>query len=110
MMYAIYDEETNCYFVSDSKTDCVKVFDVEGNFLYEIGRGRLSSPVGLAIDKFNNLIVCDTGNQRLVIFTTEGDYLTETEQCFHTPYFVAVSEDGDVLVTDYEKNCVYLFH
>ena len=110
MMYAIYDEETYCYFVSDSKTDCVKVFDVEGNFLYDIGRGRLSYPVGLAIAKCNNLIVCDTGNQRLVIFTTEGDYLTETEQCFHTPYFVAVSKDGDVLVTDYEENCVYLFH
>ena len=110
MKYAIYDEETDCYFVSDSKTDCVQVFDEHGNFLYDIGRGRLSCPVGLAIDKFNNLIVCDTGNQRLVIFTTEGDYLTETEQCFHTAYFVAVSEDGDVLVTDYEKNCVYLFH
>ena len=110
MMYAIYHEETYCYFVSDSKTDCVKVFDAEGNFLYDIGRGRLSYPVGLAIDKCNNLIVCDTGNERLVIFTTEGDYLTETEQCFHTSHFVAVSEDGDVLVTDYEKNCVYLFH
>ena len=105
MKYAIYDEETDCYFVSDSKTDCVQVFDEHGNFLYDIGRGRLSCPVGLAIDKFNNLIVCDTGNQRLVIFT-----ITETEQCFHTAYFVAVSEDGDVLVTDYEKNCVYLFH
>ena len=110
MKYAIYHEETDCYFVSDSKTDCVKVFDAEGNFLYDIGRRRLSYPVGLAIDKFNNLIVCDTGNQRLVIFTTEGDYLTEIEQCFHTPYFVAVSKDGDVLVTDYEKNCVYVFH
>ena len=110
MMYAIWHEETACFFVSDSKTDCVNAFDANGNFLYDIGRGRLSCPVGLAIDKFNNLIVCDTGNQRLVIFTTKGDYLTETEQCFHTPYFVAVSEDGDVLVTDYEKNCVYLFH
>ena len=110
MKYAIYHEETGCFFVSDSKTDCVKVFDANGNFLYDIGRGRLSYPVGLAIDKCNNLIVCDTRNQRLVIFTTEGDYLTEIEQCFHTPYFVAVSEDGDVLVTDYEKNCVYLFH
>ena len=110
MKYAIYHEETGCFFVSDSKTDCVKVFDEEGNFLYDIGRGHLSYPVGLAIAKCNNLIVCDTGNQRLVIFTTEGDYLTEIEQCFHTPYFVAVSEDGDVLVTDYEKNCVYLFH
>ena len=110
MKYAIYHEETGCFFVSDSKTDCVKVFYANGNFLYDIGRGRLSYPVGLAIDKCNNLIVCDTRNQRLVIFTTEGDYLTEIEQCFHTPYFVAVSEDGDVLVTDYEKNCVYLFH
>ena len=109
MMYAIYHEETDCFFVSDSKTDCVKVFDGQGNFLYDIGRGRLSCPVGLAIDKFNNLIVCDTGNQRLKVFTTEGDFLSETEQCFHAPYFVAVSKDGNVLVTDYEKNCVYRF-
>ena len=109
MMYAIYHEETDCFFVSDSKTDCVKVFDGQGNFLYDIGRGRLSYPVGLAIDKFNNLIVCDTGNQRLKVFTTEGDFLSETEQCFHAPYFVAVSKDGNVLVTDYEKNCVYRF-
>ena len=110
IMCAIYHEETACFFVSDSKADCVNVFDENGNFLYDIGRGSLLYPVGLAIDKCNNLIVCDTGNQRLVIFTTEGDYLTEIEQCFHTPYFVAVSEDGDVLVTDYEKNCVYVFH
>ena len=110
IMYAIYHEESSCFFVSDSKADCVNVFDVEGNFLHDIGRGSLLYPVGLAIDKFNHLIVCDTGNQRLVVFTTEGDYLTETEQCFHTPYFVAVSEDGDIVVTDYGKNSVYLFH
>ena len=110
IMYAIYHEESSCFFVSDSKADCVNVFDVEGNFLHDIGRGSLLYPVGLAIDKFNHLIVCDTGNQRLVVFTTEGDYLTETEQCFHTPYFVAASEDGDIVVTDYGKNSVYLFH
>ena len=110
IMCAIYHEETACFFVSDSKADCVNVFDENGNFLYDIGRGSLLYPVGLAIDKCNNLIVCDTGNQRLVIFTTEGDFLSETEQCFHAPYFVAVSEDGNVLVTDYEKNCVYRFY
>ena len=106
-----FHEKTGCYFVSDSKTDCVKVFDAKGNFLYDIGRGRLFYPVGLAIAKCNNrLIVCDTGNQRLVIFTTEGDFLSETEKCFHTPHFVAISKDGNLLVTDYEKNCVCLFH
>ena len=109
IMCAIYHEETACFFVSDSKADCVNVFDENGNFLYDIGRGSLLYPVGLAIDKFNNLIVCDTGNQRLKVFTTEGDFLSETEQCFHAPYFVAVSKDGNVLVTDYEKNCVYRF-
>ena len=109
IMCAIYHEETACFFVSDSKADCVNVFDENGNFLYDIGRGSLLYPVGLAIDKFNNLIVCDTGNRRLKVFTTEGDFLSETEQCFHAPYFVAVSKDGNVLVTDFEKNCVYRF-
>ena len=110
VMCAIYHEKTARFFVSYSKADCVNVFDVKGNFLYDIGRGSLFYPVGLAIDKFNNLIVCDTGNQRLVIFTTEGDFLSETEKCFHTPHFVAISKDGNLLVTDYEKNCVCLFH
>ena len=109
IMYAIYHKKTSYFFVSDSEADCVNVFDVEGNFLYDVGRGSLLYPAGLAIDKCNNLIVCDTGNQRLKVFTTEGDFLSETEQCFHRPYFVAVSKDGDVLVTDYEKNYVYHF-
>ncbi|XP_022780097.1 tripartite motif-containing protein 2-like [Stylophora pistillata] len=106
---AIYHEQTACFFVSDSKADLVNVFDEDGNFLNEIGGERLLNPTGLAIDKFNNLIVCDTGNQRLKVFTTEGDFLSETEKCFHTPYFIAVSNEGKVLVTDYEKNCVFLF-
>ena len=110
VMCAIHHEQTARFFVSYSKADCVNVFDVKGNFLYDIGRGSLFYPVGLAIDKFNNLIVCDTGNQRLVIFTTEGDFLSETEKCFHTPHFVAISKVGNLLVTDYEKNCVCLFH
>lgn len=109
VMCAIWHEETRRYFVSDSKADLVKVFDKNGNFLYEIGRGRLLNPFGLAIDKFNNLIVCDAGNKRLKVFTTKGDFLSETEQCFHRPRFIAVSKEGEVLVTDYEKDCVFLF-
>ncbi|XP_022780060.1 tripartite motif-containing protein 3-like [Stylophora pistillata] len=109
IMCAIYHEQTACFFVSDSKADLVNVFDEDGNFLNEIGGGRLLHPVGLAIDKFNNLIVCDTGNQRLKVFTIRGDFLSQTEQYFHTPHFVAVSDEGDVLATDYEKNCVFLF-
>ena len=109
VMCAIYHKDTDRYFVSDSKADLVKVFDKNGNFLYEIGRGKLLNPFGLAIDKFKNLIVCDTGNKRLKVFTTKGDFLSETEQCFHTPRFIAVSKEGEVLVTDYEKDCVFLF-
>ena len=109
VMCAIWHEETHRYFVSDSKADLVKVFNEEGNFMYEIGRGRLLNPFGLAIDKFNNLIVCDAGNKRLKVFTTGGDFLSETVQCFHTPRFISVSKKGEVLVTDYEKNCIFLF-
>ena len=46
------------------------------------------------------------------VFTTKEDFLSETEQCFHRPYFVAVSKDSShwlSLITDYEKNYVYHF-
>ena len=70
------------FFVSDAKANCIKVFSKEGKFLYNIGSegsgdGQLNNPLGLAIDKFNNLIVCDTGNRRLQIFGLDGTFVTK---------------------------------
>ena len=106
------------FFVSDLKTNCIKVFSKEGNFLYNIGSegtgdGQLNSPVGLAIDKFNNLIVCDVGNRRLQIFRLDGTFVTKIGGHYFNDFvalwYVAVSNHGNVFVTDCEKHCVYVF-
>ena len=102
------------YFVSYQKDHCVSVFNGEGTFLYDIGtlgrsKEKLNGPLGLAVDKFNNLIVCDSNASRLQVFTLEGKYVT-TITGFGSPQFVAVSKDGQLYVVDSEKKCVHVLY
>jgi len=65
---AVYHQDK--FFVSYSDAHCVKVFNSTGVYLYDIGSegsgdGQFLLPIGLVIDQFNHLIVCDGGNKRL---------------------------------------------
>ena len=58
----------NKFYVSYPWDHCIKVFDKTGVYLYDIGSkgshdGQLNYPVGLVIDKCNQLIVCDVVNR-----------------------------------------------
>ena len=106
------------FFVSYPHAHCVKVFNNAGVHQYDIGcegsgDGQLSCPVGLVIDKFNQLIVCDNGNKRLQLFTLDGKFVTKiTGQHFVSSYLynVAVNRNGNLLVLDRKKNCIYVYH
>ncbi|XP_068726344.1 tripartite motif-containing protein 2-like [Montipora capricornis] len=70
------------FFVSCSFDHCVKVFDKTGVYLHDIGcdgcnDGQFYGPAGLVVDKYNRLIVCDTGNHRLQLFTLSGTFLSK---------------------------------
>jgi len=113
---AVYHQDR--FFVSDNKANCIKVFSKEGKFLYNIGSqgtgdGQLKGPAGLAIDKFNNLIVCDVENRRLQIFGLDGKFVTKIDKHFlkdaGTPWSVGMSNNGKVFVIDILKGCVYVF-
>ena len=113
---AVYHQDR--FFVSDAKANCIKVFSEEGKFLYNIGSegpgdGQLNHPTGVAIDKFNNLIVCDRDNRRLQIFRLDGTFVTKIEEHFSKDggilHYVAVSNDGHVLVIDVSNDCVHVF-
>ncbi|XP_078359035.1 E3 ubiquitin-protein ligase TRIM45-like [Oculina patagonica] len=115
IFWAVYHQDT--FFVSYTRANCVKVFNKEGMFLYNIGSkgsdvGQLKFPTGLAIDKFNHLIVCDSGNDRLQVFTLDGKFLTKIEQHFckkNCLLSVAVTNNGHMLVVNGDENCVYVF-
>ena len=113
---AVYHQDT--FFVSYPYAHCVKVFNNAGVYQYDIGcdgsgDGQLSVPFGIVFDKFNQLIVCDDGKGRLQLFTPDGKFVTKiTGQYFINSFLfcVAVNKNGNVLVTDREKNCIYVFH
>jgi len=99
-------------FVSYGEEHCVSVFNDDRTFVYDIGTQRdtnekLNAPLGLAVDKFNSLIVCDSNAGRLQVFTLKGRYVT-TITGFESPQFVAVSKDGHV--ADKGKECVHVLY
>jgi len=69
-------------FVADADTGCVKIFDARCNYVAELGNSstsgsgngsaKLDRPLGLCCDSLGNVIVCDSGNQRVVLFSPEG--------------------------------------
>ena len=113
---AVYQQDK--LFVSYPKANRVMVFNNAGEYLYDIGREgsgdeQLRFPTGLAIDKFNRLIVCDVGSRRLKLFTLEGKYVTKVAGSFfgHTGILggCAVSNTGHLFVTDNYEHCIYVF-
>ena len=100
------------FFVSYLWAHSVKVFSKEGVFLHDIGSEgsaevQLTHPVGLAVDSFDNLIVCDTGSHSLKVFSLNGKFLTLIEEGISEPWFVIASKSGDLLVTDLSTHCVH---
>ncbi|XP_068676206.1 E3 ubiquitin-protein ligase TRIM71-like [Montipora foliosa] len=113
---AIYHKDK--FFVSYSYAACVKVFDKTGVYLRDIGcegsnDGQFNFPDRLVIDKYNRLIVCDTGNRRLQLFTLSGKFLSKIDgQYFKngSPSYVAINSDGSLIVADEGNRRISVFH
>jgi DNA-binding beta-propeller fold protein YncE len=69
-------------FVADTWNGRIQVFDRDGVFLRKWGRFGMAStatdepllygPRGIELDDAGNLVVADTGNKRLLVFTPDG--------------------------------------
>ena len=115
--FVVYQQDK--FFVSYVTANRVMVFNDAGEYLYDIGSkgsgdGQFLGATGLAIDKFNRLIVCDTGNRRLQLFTLDGKYVAKLAGSFfdHNTRLVGcvVSDTGHLFVTAQNKHCIYVFN
>jgi len=113
--FAVYHQGK--YFVSYRMAHSVKVFNEEGEPLYDIG--QFNCPAGLAIDKFGQLFVCDfkvlvspsSGvRSKVLVLTLDGElvdwFLENLNSCFCS---VAVTLNGNVLVSDVKKGSIQVF-
>jgi DNA-binding beta-propeller fold protein YncE len=97
------------FYVSDYDNHVIHVFEKKGNVPTRIstiggegsGDGQLSGPLGLAIDNDHNLLVCDIGNNRIQKFTLDGRFVGKTCDEIKDPKYIAVLNDGQLLVTTF---------
>ena len=105
-----YEEK---FFVADMNNNCVKVFDERGQFLYKFGEkgngdGQLIQPCGLCVDKYGNLLVCDTGNERIQQFSSEGTFTGKTSSKVNpvVSWCVTTMPDDRILIFDLNEKDV----
>jgi hypothetical protein len=75
------DDEENI-FILDSKPLCIKVFNKAGKLIRKFGRegqgpGEWQNPFSFDIKPNGNIIVNDWGNQRLTVFSSQGELINE---------------------------------
>ena len=106
--FAVHDQKR--YFVSYRIGQSVKVFKEDGVYLHDIG--KFGAPAGLAIDKFSNLIACDSDAKSVKVFTLNGEFFTSLPagKYLECPCSVVVSNNGDVLLTDLTNGLIFTFH
>lgn len=106
---------------NDNKAHRVKVFDLEGNFLSEIGHrgngdGEFNFPTFAAVDSQGRLYVADTANFRVQVFGPDGKFIRkfgragDTVGDFGRPKAVALDSFGNVYVLDSHYSNVQIFN
>ena len=121
------DEARGRIYVADparqaSKEHFVRVFDLEGNYLRDVGKGRgtgegyLLFPTYVVLDGEGNLFVTDTMNSRVSIFSPDGEFLRTIGERgdgfgqFDKPKGVALDSLGNIYVTDSSWSNVQIFN
>ena len=101
------------FFVSDRGNKCIKAFDQSGTFLYKFGKkgnqdGQFNIPWGIFVDSSNNVLVCDSNNNRVQQFSLDGRFIGKSVTHLRDPTGIATAPDGRILVTSYMANKVYI--
>ena len=107
-----YEEK---FFVTEFTKNWVRVFDGKGQFLYKFGEegegdGQLDFPNVLFVDKYRNLLVCDTINERIQQFSLEGAFSgkTSAKVDLDVSWGVATMPDGRILIPDFHRKEVHI--
>ena len=103
-MYTTVAVKGDCLAVADVKSCCVHMMSVEGVAKTTIGKGKLGNKLGgIAFDREGNILVADTTNNRVLVYSQAGDCLGDLSKDrgpFKIPQGIAVSEEGYIYVCD----------
>jgi hypothetical protein len=88
---------SGCVAVAEFDNHRVSVFTVDGRFVRHVGAGALIEPKGVACSAADEIVVADSGNMRLCVFSDVGELLAT----FGGGYFCGVAvRGGTVFASD----------
>ena len=105
------DPSGNIFVCEDSGR--IQVFNSSGTFMYAFqNRIKLNKPRSMDIWKSNILIVCDTGNSRVLFFSTNGSFIhsiasTRDGKSLQKPFSVRTDEYNNIYILDSDLPAVY---
>ena len=104
------DSHQNVY-VCDHKNSSIQVYSKDGELLRsfgcdENGAKRLKRLWGVCVAG-QYVYVTDIGVRKIVVFTTEGNYVTSFGD--YCSFGVCVDQDGFVYVTDYDHSKLFIY-
>jgi DNA-binding beta-propeller fold protein YncE len=101
--------------VADRRQNVIKIFDIDRmELVREIGKEHLTMPNDVAVDSGGNLLVMDTGNERLAVFQEDGTFVTSFMQGFFKNYgntfsYIACDQaTGAIAVSNNDRHHVAL--
>ena len=102
-------------FLCDVYNSHIQVYK-NHSFSYIIGKpgkkcGQLNKPLGIALDVDENIIVCDSGNNRLQLFSISGKYLRQSK-CnagFLKPVDVEIMKTTNCILATHSNFLVSIF-
>ena len=103
----------NIFLVTEINIEVIKAFDSSNTFLYKFGEkgnqdGQFNSPRGMCLDGSDNLLVCDSDNNRVQQFSLDGRFTGKTTVPLKDPLRVVTAPDGRILVTSCTAKKIYI--
>ena len=103
----------NMFLLCDEGNGCIKAFDQSGTFLYKFGKegnqdGELVRPNFMLVDSSDNLLVCDSDNNRVQQFFLDGRFTGKSTTHLPCPRGIVAAPDGRILVTSGPDNKVFI--
>ena len=70
--------------------------------------GQFNRPLLMHVDSSNNLLVCDSGNNRVQQFSLDGRFTGKSAAVLSRPVGITTTPDGSILVTSYPDKKVFI--
>ena len=104
--------------VTENAEHCVSIFNSEGEKIQSFGSygfspGQFISPLGVAVDDEDNILVAEYRNYRIQKFTSDGKFLAAADNLgFNSsPNGVAIHPHSKkIFVADSDSNCITILN